>query len=147
MVENKEKKIDEFTVCVTQFPARAGWKMHAKLIRIFGPVIGSLIAGNDINAGSLENTLDSDFDLSGLGTSLEKLFGELDENTSLALVFELFNCTRIDGQEISEESFDLLFAGKYLSIYKILGFVLEVNYGSFFGENDIGTLLKKLKKA
>ena len=134
MVDNKEKEIEGMKVNVTQFPARFGFKMQAKLLRIFGPVIGTVLSGNDISKG----VMNSDVSMGNLSEAIKRLFEVLDEDKSLALVLDLLQQTRIDGQEVNEGTFDTLFPGKYLALYKILGFVLEVNYGSFFGEGGIG---------
>jgi len=134
MVDNKEKEIDEMKVSVTQFPARFGFKMQAKLLKIFGPVIGTVLSGNDVSTSGLDSTVSMD----KLADAVRILFDVIDEDKALALVLELLQSTRINGQEVNEATFDALFPGKYATMYKILGFVLEVNYGSFFGEGGIG---------
>jgi len=141
MVDKKEKKIDGMEVMVTQFPARFGFKMQAKLVKIFGPVIGVLLGGTE---GDTDKILDSNLDAEKLAGAIAKLFDSVDENEALALVLQLMQTTRINGQEVNETSFDSLFPGKYQTMYKVLGFVLEVNYGSFFGEGGIGKAMKKL---
>jgi len=151
MVETEEREIDGLSVSVTQFPARFGFKMQVKLARIFGPVFGEIVSGvsdkpNKKSDSSSEDVsiMDKDIDLKKLGSAIEKLFNILDESKSESLVFELLNLTRIDKKEINQSSFDMIFAGKYLTLYKILGFVLEVNYKSFFGEGDIGQKIKRM---
>ena len=141
MLEPKEKVIDEFKVMVTSFPARYGFKLQAKLLRIFGPVIGELVSGMK---GKKESASETDVNLSGLSTSIEKLFDSLDEDKAEKLVFELLQSTRINGQEVTATVFDEVFQERYDTLYKTIGFVLEVNYGSFFGKSGIGQALKNL---
>lgn len=130
MVETKEKTIDGFKVTVTQFPARYGFKMQARLIKVFAPILGTLLSG--------KQGLESEVNLSGLGDALQKVFILLDENAAMQLVFDLMQSTRVDGQEMNDAYFDSMFAGKMNVVYKILGFILEVNFGNFFGEGGIG---------
>lgn len=142
MLETKERDIDGMKVNVTQFPARYGFKLQAKLAKIFGPVIGELFSGVK---GNVKNFTESDLDMSKISDAIRVLFEKLDENSAETLVFELTKSTKVDGTDIDDKSFDLIFPGKYASLYKIIFFVLEVNYGSFFGLRGIGEAIKKFQ--
>ena len=148
MVEEKIKQIDEIDIRVTQWPARKAWKYKRKLGHLFAPLITEIAAGIEGGASDsiTKNILDGDFDLTKLGSALEKLFEKLDdaEMDRLFLMFFEGN-VRIGETSMTMEMFDQTFAGKMVTVYKMMGFVLEVNFGSFLGEGGIGTLLEKLK--
>jgi hypothetical protein len=54
---------------------------------------------------------------------------------------ELLQLTRIDGKEINEAVFDSEFAGNLFFMYKVIFFVIEVNYKDFFDKSGIGKIL------
>ncbi len=68
---------------------------------------------------------------------------QLDHTTVVDFVLELLQCTRLDGKEVTGEVFDMEFAGNYLLLGHTLAFVVEVNYGSFFGQGGIGSLVER----
>lgn len=142
MIQTKEKEIDGLKVAVSEFPARFGFKMQTRLTMIFGPALGTLLSGLEAKTGS---ALDGEFNLDKLPGALESLFSRMNEDKAMDLVLEILKSTRIDGVEVTNQSFDLVFAGKYHTMYKVLWFVLEVNYGGFFGEGGIGEALKRLR--
>lgn len=140
MYQTKERTIDDLKVTVTEWPARKAFKMKVRLLKIFGPVLAEIISGMKSKAGA--SVLDSDFDLSKFGSAIEKLTATMSEDDLLKMVFELTSSTRINNQEITEDTFDMVFAGKMHTIYKILGMVLEVNFGSFLGMSGIGKVFQ-----
>jgi len=139
MIKTEEKKIDDMEVAVTQFPARFGFKMQARLLKVFGPVIGKMLGGADLKKGA-----DADVNLDKLSEAIELLFKSMDEDGAMKLIMDLLQSTRINGQEVNDGSFDSIFPGKYSTLFKIVGYVLEVNYGSFFGESSIGKMVKSV---
>ena len=139
MIKTEEKKIDDMEVAVTQFPARFGFKMQARLLKVFGPVIGKMLGGADLKKGA-----DADVNLDKLSEAIELLFKSMDEDGAMKLIMDLLQSTRINGQEVNDSSFDSIFPGKYSTLFKIVGYVLEVNYGSFFGESSIGKMVKSV---
>ena len=115
MIETKEKVIDGATYSVTQLPARRALKLKAKLFRMFGPLFITSDANN-----------------------LQALCNSLDENKIESLVLEMLQQVRKNGQELTESTFDMEFAGDMAGVYKVLIFVIEVNYGNFFSMLNIG---------
>jgi hypothetical protein len=143
MIQTKEKEIDGRKISVTQFPARRGLALKTKLITLFGPALFSIISSFS-GVKSVKDLMDSDIDLNNIGQILDKLFQKVSSSILEELIFELLASTRLDNQEITSAVFDLEFAGNYGTLYKILGFVLEVNYGSFLALSNIGNLSKKV---
>lgn len=134
MIETKEKTIDGRSVMVTQFPGRRALFFKTRLIKLLGPSISQVFTSKNLK----------ELDLSILSSAFEKLSESLDEDSFVRFVLDLLQCTRLDGQEIKDNVFDVEFAGNLLFMYKILWFTLEANYGSFFGEGGIGKILSKI---
>jgi hypothetical protein len=148
MIESKEKEINGKKVIVGEFPGRYCFKMQAKLVRLFGPVLGELLSGfkgkGDIK--NLSDALSSDFDLNKISDAIRVLFEKLDEDSAQVLIFELLKTTKVDGEDAWNEAvFDRIFSGNLVTLYKIVGFVLEVNFSSFFGEGGIGKAIQGVK--
>lgn len=136
-IETKEKAIDGKRVTVTQLPARRALKLQTKLVKLLGSSVAALVSGSK---GSMTMELDP----TTLAVAMEKLADHLDEEQFAQLVREVLQSTRVDNQELNDAVFDLLFAGNFLFMYKVIGFTLQVNYGDFFGEGGIGGLLTKV---
>lgn len=115
MIETREKLIDGATYSVTQLPARRALKLKAKLIKTFG----SFFLGGDSN-------------------SLTTMLHSLDENQFEALCMEMIQGVRKNGVELNAGTFDLEFAGDMAGVYKVILFVIEVNFANFFQMVGIG---------
>lgn len=137
MVEPTSKTIDGRVIMTVPFLGRRALTYKTKIIRMFGASIGSLF--------SKPGGINAQIDFSVFEDFITKLTARIDENEFVKFVLELLQTTRIDGKEITPETFDMEFAANLVLMYKILWFVLEVNYGNFFGDTGIGKILSALK--
>ncbi len=156
MIETTTRHIDGYVFETSQFPARRAFKYQTRLIKILAPLAGLLgnvkigdtqkkskINSHKVNKESdVDSLLDKDIDFSKLGDFAISL----DEEKTMDFVMELLSTTRIDDKEITESVFDLEFAGRIDLVYKVLIFVLEANYKSFFVNGGIGKILSKVNK-
>lgn len=145
-VQTKERTIDGVRYSVTTFPARKGLRLKATLVKTLGAAFAELMKGlptGSLTAGSGagKSTVDVEFKLHHAADALAKAFTNLSEQEYEDLVMRLLETTRRDGKEITAETFDLDFAGEYLTLFRVLMFVLEVNYGSFFGKGGLGSII------
>ncbi len=149
-VETKEKKIDNCQVMVTQYPGTTALFNKMKILKLLGPGIGDTL-------GKVDPTVATSGDASEKLEVLVQVIGNvcatIDPEQFTVFILELFKGTRIkpvpggDFIEVTKEVFDLTFAGELLLMYKILWFVLEVNYGNFFGKGGLGEMLKRRQPA
>ncbi len=114
MIDTREKVIDGAVYTVTQLPARRALRLKAKLIKTFG----SLLLGDHSN--------------------FQSICQSLDENQFEAICMEMLQGVRKNGVELNPATFDLEFAGDMAGVYKLLLFVIEVNYANFFTMFGIG---------
>lgn len=114
MIETREKEIDGATYTVTQLPARRALRLKTKLVKTFG----SFFLGDS--------------------KSLHSMFQTLDENQFESLCMEMIQGVRKNGVELNQATFDLEFAGDMAGLYKLLLFVVEVNFDNFFQMIGIG---------
>jgi len=142
MIETKEKVIDELNVKVVQFGARRGLKLKMKLIKTFGAPLLKMIDGMGVKTTEIKEVMNSDINLGAMGEGLNLLFTKIDEDVAEKIIDEILAGTFIDDKEV-KVVFDQVFSGNFLTMYKVIGFALEVNFGSFFGKSGIGTLTKK----
>ncbi|NJR73239.1 MAG: hypothetical protein HC773_05205 [Scytonema sp. CRU_2_7] len=156
MIEAKSKVIDDLDITVQAWPARKAWKMQISLGKVFGPSlkdIGRAIDGNanqdskKIKSKSkveIDDVSQPEIDLSALGEAFANLFEKLSEDTAEEILLKCLSGVRVGKSELTAETFDLLFMGKIGTIYKVLAFVMEVNFGLlFWGKSSIGKLLQK----
>lgn len=139
MLETRNKVIEGREYSVTQFPARRGFALKARLAKLLGPAVAELFSA--VKGGDAESLMSADIDMAIVGGAIRRLLEGVDESNMLELVLSLLSMTRVDGKEITEQVFDMEFAGKFSELYKVLAFVVEVNYGDFFGSNGIGRAL------
>jgi len=134
----REKEIDGDVYTVTPFLGVEGFKIKTKLLATLAPSVGSALGSVPPGAKSVQ-----DVDISnvlGIDT-MDRLAKVLDERELTEFILRLLKSTQCNRQEINKEFFDRHFAAAYHTMWKVVMFVLEVNYGSFFGEDGIGTLL------
>lgn len=144
MYEAREKEIDGLKVTVTQWPARKALAIKLKLVKAVGPSLGELASSS--KGGATSGILNAEIGTDKLGSAIEKLLSALDETTFMTLVTLLMSGVRVNGVEMSDENaFNVQFTGRLEAFYKIVWFVLEVNFGSFFGEGGIGRLTTAVK--
>lgn len=135
MIETKEKTINGAKYTVTQMTARKALRMKAKLLRLFGPAIAQIfLPGKEKPMEGMAFSKDEAV------KALTNLACELEEENFERLCMELLVGVRKDGIELSEQIIDLEFAGDLSTLFKVLWYVLEVNFASFFGEGGIGSL-------
>lgn len=116
-------------------------KVWTRLTKLVLPALGA--AGN--SAASLGSVLDSELNLERVASLLTS---NLTEDEVLKTVKDLLSpqCVSLDGGMAIE--FETHFAGRLLHLTKLLGQVLEVNYGDFFeGIKDILPKIKDLMTA
>jgi hypothetical protein len=137
MIKSKDKVINTRKITTTTFPGRKSLNLKNRLLKVLGEPFAQAAGGiKSFKAANLLHT-----DLSIFIPAIEKLCQNIDPEIFNNLVIELLSMTRIDGKEITEEIFDMEFAGNLCLMYKIIFFVMEVNWGDFFGENGIGSTL------
>lgn len=136
-IETRKKTIDGHEYTVTSFGGTEGVRIKAVLMRSIGPAIFSIMTSSKEGKFS-EAEVDP--------RVFTYLFNNLDENQYINFILRLLKNTRRDDVEMTREIFDAEFAGEYGTLYKVLLFVLEVNYKkSFFGEGGIGSLLSEIQ--
>lgn len=141
-IEAKNRTIDGVTYTVATFPARRGLAIKSTLVKSLGPALSELMKA--VPGGtSPTKLLQADLKLEHVAGSLGKLFECLDEKQFVELVMRLLEDTMRDGVPISGETFDVDFAGDYSHLYKVLWFVLEVNFGSFFARGGLGSIISR----
>lgn len=139
MIETKEKTIGDSVYSVTQMPAIRAVRMQARLLRLVGPSFGALIGSDPKNPDS------------SIPLAVSLLADKLDETTFEKLVLELMTGVRKDGAELTRGKIDLDFAGNLNDLYRVIQFILEVNFSDFFQEGGIITeladMVRKAKEA
>lgn len=148
-----KKTIGSNEYSVTPLPTTQAIRLKSRLLKLVGPTISQAMSAVDIKEG--ESILDANVDGSALGSAVESLFTRLDEDTVLNLVKELIRPVQVVTADAAGEKvvldfnkdtyFDTFFSGRLDEMYKVVFFVLEVNYKSFFGGEGIGSLLGKMK--
>lgn len=142
-IEVKNKTIDGHEYTVTSFDGCEGVKVKARLLKYFAPSLLSLAALGFTGKKKFSETEISPDLVSSL---FQGIADKLNEDEYLEFILRLLKCTRRDDLELTREVFSREFAGEYGSLYKVLFFVLEVNYkSSFFAKGDIGNILENLQ--
>lgn len=132
----KETEIDGKTFAVFQFPARKGLELKARLLKLVGPVLAGLAGAAKGGKFSLDDSIDTASIIAGLAA--------VDPAAFVSLAVDLVAQTKMNGVFISAGTFDLEFAAEYGTLYKLLGFVVETNFGKLFGAGGIGGLVARL---
>jgi len=147
-VETIDKTIDGLDFQITTFGAIKGQKIQTRLIKITAPGAGPLInllKGLDFEKDRSElikEFLDGEVDLGIIAKALQEVLQSAgDEDQIQSFIFRLLEKTTVkyaivEGDmrvhELSQENiFDVVFQGRYMTMYKLLVAVIQVN--KFFG--------------
>lgn len=135
MLQTKKKTIGGHEYSVTQFLATEAIKISRTLKDELGVSFAQGITG----------VLASGDGTVILSTIIRELCKGLDEDGTVKMVKRMLEQSgaRCDGQEILPQ-FDIMFAGKLKTLFVLLAFILEVNYGDFLGEDGTGNLMDTL---
>jgi hypothetical protein len=136
MKQPQTREIDGHTYVVTLFPGRRGFKLKTTLLKKLGPGLAAMIG-----SAKGESVSEADLDGPALAAGVETLFANLGSpDEIMSLIEKIVSMTRRDGKEITGALIDLEFPGHFTELYKVVWFVLEVNFGDFFGGAAIGGL-------
>lgn len=133
--KEKTKAIGEHEVYCRQWPAKKAIINKLKLAKMFGPAFARLAAA--FNSDSAEAEISS---------GIEALFASNDPEAVFAFMFTMVESATIDGQRVTDQNFDDLFLADLSLFYKVMFFVLEVNYSDFFGGKLASSFRGKLDK-
>ena len=146
MIETREKEINGKKYSAAQLPARRALRLQYKLIKIFGPALSLIFKPSLVQGESGSAVLSFGVDRDSVASAIISVVSQLDESSYEALVTELLQGVRCEGKELRPELVDMYFAGDLASLMKVLWFVLETNFESFFGEGGFGSLFSSTEK-
>lgn len=130
MRHTHEREIDGSRWTVTEFSATEGLRILTRLVKLLGDSAAKAFGALPTEGGI--SVLDAKIDWSMLGEAIGGLANRLDEDEVDELVKRLLANTLIDGKAGKEPAggprFDIVFQGRYVTLFKVLSFVLEVNY-------------------
>jgi transcriptional regulator NrdR family protein len=115
MIEEKEIIIDGQTFRIQQLPARKGVKIFLTVSKILASCAGSL---------NKENIMKSNVE-----SLASHIFDNLDDEKTSEMVCNMVSSSIVFPLNLN---FDLYFAGKYDSLFKIVFEILKFNYGNLF---------------
>lgn len=134
MIETIEVEVDGIKFSIQQFPARQSIKLDVRTLKILSPLVSVL---------EKVESIDTNIDMSVFATSVRDILTSLTDddfrNYISSMVKNTFATTNPDGQgnrpvQLSDGNvFDMVFAGKNLTVFKLLLEIMKVNGFSFFG--------------
>src|SRR5690242_4438340 len=122
-MKTDEKEIDGILVKTVQLPAMRAFKLLARLVKAVGPALGVL------------TKLDPSAQLDAVAGELAGAFASLDADEAERLVPEILIKTTVfipgerGGSEklLTKERIDEMFTGRLMTLFRVLGFALQVN--------------------
>lgn len=147
MFATQSKTIDGIDVKVTPFPAGEAIRIQALLLRLVGPAIGRAFGAVDSTIGAAKLG-DLKIDGSGLAGAIAELADKLPEDQLMEVIKRLLRGVQCivpdplggsrsiaaDFADLKtfDNSLDLVFQGRTMSVYSVIAYVLQVNYPDFF---------------
>ena len=140
--ETKSRKIDGDEYTCTQFPPQKALRILTKLTKHIGEPLAVLMKAEK---GETKNLLNKDISELFIGEAIAALGGSLGDDDLYDLAQEVCESviinmkatkkTQISGQ-LEGAIFDEQFTGPkgLKTLFKVVGFALEVNYGDFLGD-------------
>lgn len=131
-VRSETTEIDGLKISTTQFGAIRQSKLLARLGRAIGPLASILIPAM---SGKPEDALKAVMEID-LGTAISAVFARLDGDETEGLLKDILGQTSVivDDKNIALDgtaNIDRAFSGRLLTLFKVVGFVLKVNFMDF----------------
>jgi F0F1-type ATP synthase alpha subunit len=136
MKHSASKQIDGVSVEVVQFTATEGLLIAQKLMKLFSSGASEVIGSFD-DVSKLSNVMDMDISGDVIGRMVKGLADQLEGEGTVDLIKRMLLSTKIDGVLVGGQ-FDTLFMGRFGTLFKILGFVIKVNFANF-SNDDAGS--------
>lgn len=145
-MEQVKKKIGSNTYMVAPFFAAEALKLQTTLVKILGPGVAKLIGAVPTPQDG-KSILESNIDGAEIASAVGTLFEHLGEEEFVSLInrilknviVELGTPVKEGTQSIKlvslsegENAFNMVFQGKLVDMYKVLFFVIQVNFPDFF---------------
>lgn len=125
----REQEIAGTNVMVTEFPALKKARMQYRVTRVVGPLFASSV-GALFGAGT--NVEDASIDTASLAGGIRDAFETLDEQSYENLIADMLHSTRFGAKSLnSKDKINEAFVGEgsLATMYRVLAFVWEVNFG------------------
>ena len=141
-VTYKHKNGVEFLI--TPFAFERGTRIYHKLIKVLSPVLSELMQGLG------QGDMDANVNFGSIGSALQMVTSQVDENQLLALIDSLLESTQVKLQNARGDVIvsvtepgakDQAFKNP-LEVYPLIIKVIEVNFGDFLSE-ALSTLSQK----
>lgn len=128
MLEPHKKVIDGLEIQLSPLPAKRALRVFHRLGKSVSPSMARLLGlakgGDGLDLASLNVSL--------LGETLSTLFADCSADDLEYFVEELLGNAIVDNQRL-KDVYEVAFQAKILTLFKVLAFAVEVNYGDFFG--------------
>jgi hypothetical protein len=124
----EEKLIDGNVYTITMLDGMRGWKVFVRLAKALAAGVGTL---DGIKLSAIMDLSDLwDMDLAPLARALPEALGQLPEDEQEKVIRTLLEPALVDGVPLLPK-FATHFQGRTLTLIKVLGFALSVNYENF----------------
>ena len=147
MIQTREKVIDGKQIVVLTHPGRRLNQLKVRLVKLLGITLLRALAtlldsakpsqGSNLIKNAAAKFMESDIRLSEVALAFESMEQKLEPSEYESLIMEILAFASIKQGEkatplCDAKVFDDVFAGNMLFMYKIIAFVIEVNFGDFF---------------
>lgn len=127
-LDKKTKEIEGHAWVVTQFAARPANKYKVRLVKMAGPAIAELLPAI---SGLGDDDVDGAAMLAIAPAFMSRIAQHVDEDVFVNTMVELMAFSTRDDVAITEEVFDIVFAGNDKELLQALWFIIQVNYPDF----------------
>lgn len=127
MIKTQSTNIGGVKYTVQQLPVTRALRLSAKLGGIIAPALAK--ASKSVSGMSLESL--GGLDVALFGDAIETFMTKMSPDELEFCTKELLYVLEKDGKDISR-SFDTEFCGELMTVFKLLRFAFEVNFGDFF---------------
>lgn len=136
-MKEEHAEIDGLSVYTAPMPARRAGRLKVRLLGILAPlgdVAGSAVIAEIAGRGGIGGV-----DVADLGRTVERVLRLVDGEAYDSLVLEMLAATYVeaDGRRTwvgdpKGANLDAVFTGRLMTMYRVIGHALQVNYRDFF---------------
>lgn len=151
-MQTLESRIDGMRVLVVVKPATTSTILFARIIKYFGVGIAKFIANAKNNSskdpdGNASDIMDKEINFLNFVDAISDISDKVDPEIFLSLIQDIVQGSRVQQSdsanemiEVTNNTFDIVFTGKPMFMYKVVFLNLKVNYGDFLAIGGTGTI-------
>jgi methionine aminopeptidase len=146
-LREETRVIDSQEYTTTQFPALFGLRLKVALAKKLAPALSELLGGSGASVLQLGDLMNLDIGVDRMGSALAGFFAQVSEDEAEDLLLRVLQWTKRGDALLDRDTINANYGGDYGSLFRVVAWVLKVNYGSLMSGANVGSIMNLAGKS